>query len=251
MNQENFINPSLLEEFERYFKHSLSDTEARDFEKRLSVENDLKHAYEAYLLSRDAINEKIEIGLRKELKEWQSIKSSKPKTRIFTLYRWRAAVAACTLGFVCLSVFQNYKLNNFIDEKIETGLDLYAATRGEAQTKVEKIISANSKDKLKLLSELAQIPVLDPEYGKAQKYLGNNAISNGDCENAKKYLNNVKASQDDLSLAVILCHLKSNEYDEEFETELKSILSDPQNNNYKIGLDIKNKMSSIWWKLLK
>ncbi len=251
MNQENFINSNLIEQFENYYHNTLSDTEAREFKKRLSAENDLKDAYEAYLLSRDAINEKIETSLRKDLKEWESVKTRKPETKVFTLSRLRAAMAACTIGLVCLTVFQNYKLNNFIDDKINTGLNLYADIRGEQQSKVDKIFSENSKDKSKLLSELEQISALDPEYDKAQKYLGIIAIQNGDCDNTKKYLNIAKVSQEEVSLAVVFCHLKSKKYDDEFETELNRILADPHHNNYNIALDIKNKMSSIWWKLLK
>ena len=109
---------------------------------------------------------------------------------------------------VSLVAIQNYKLNKFIDEKIVVGLDLAEATRSIEQSRVGKIISDYAKDKAKQLSELEKISVSDPEYYEAQKYLGQNSVLNGDCTNTKKYLINSKASQQDVSLAVILCHLK-------------------------------------------
>lgn len=251
MNQENQINPDLLDQFENFYGQRLTAEAMADFNHRLSHDTDFKAAYEGYLLSREAINEKIESSLRQDLKNWQNQNSEKTRPRIYYLSRWRAAIAACLIGLVSLVAIKNYKLNKFIDEKIVVGLDLAEATRSIEQSRVGKIISDYAKDKAKQLSELEKISVSDPDYYEAQKYLGQNSVLNGDCTNTKKYLINSKASQQDVSLAVILCHLKGNQYDEEFETELNAILSDRGHNNYKMALEIKQKMSSIWWKILK
>lgn len=251
MNQENQINPDLLDQFENFYAQRLSAEAIAEFNHQLSQDSDFKAAYEGYLLSREAINEKIESSLRQDLKNWQTQKSEKNRPRIYNLSKWSTAIAACFIGMVSLVAIQNYKLNKFIDEKIVVGLDLAEATRSIEQSRVGKIISDYAKDKAKQLSELEKISVSDPEYYEAQKYLGQNSVLNGDCTNTKKYLINSKAGQQEVSLAVILCHLKGNQYDEEFETELNAILSDPGHNNYKMALEIKQKMSSIWWKILK
>lgn len=251
MNQENIINPNLLELFENYFNKRLSQFEAEEFNNRLASDPEFKAVFESFLLSRAAINEKIEISLKHDLKKWKSEVNNKPETRIFTLSRIRVAIAASVIGLISLTAYQNYSLNKFINEKIEDNLSMDMASRSGDQNRVDKIISEYKNDKTKLLTELEKFSVLDPEYGYAQKYLGYKAVHDGNCNNTQKYLNNAMLNKQDVSLAVILCHIKCKQYDAEFEKELNSILADPEHNYYKVALDIKNKMSSIWWKLLK
>lgn len=65
------LNETWLDLFERYYLKQMSDEETTDFLQNLNKNQDASKAYDAFVISKEVVEQKIEASLRAQIQEWQ------------------------------------------------------------------------------------------------------------------------------------------------------------------------------------
>lgn len=253
MNQENLITPATLDLFESYFHKKLSDAQMSEVQSRLKSDEAFGKLYQSYLTSREVINDKIASGLRQDLKQWAADQSNqKIKSKVIHLGLWKKLAAACVLGLISLTVFQSNSNDRFIDDQIEKNFAVNYTRGDEVDVARIMIEWGRTKDENKAVNELTQIAPESSEYKKAQSALGYLSIKKGDFQNTLNHLEKANKLNQELRIYTgLLCKMKSNQIDQDFFKDLNQLLEDPKSDYYTHALDIKDKVNSFWWKLLR
>ncbi|MEP7269388.1 MAG: hypothetical protein ABI844_17335 [Saprospiraceae bacterium] len=250
MNTSTSNFESQIDQFEKYTLAKMSLEERQAFETKLLQSPEFHSSFDAFLISRDVINEKIEAGLRDTLKQWQSESKAEPK--IVQLSWLKYAAAASIIAVISLVTFQNYRINKIVDSMIATNLPLSETTRGEQQDKISKILADHENKAQDAILELKKIDSMDQNYGKAQSVLAKFYIRQGNCvETLKSYANAHDYGINDVTLGILLCQMKCNKPDADFQKRLDSILADSNNNDYQAAKKINEQVNGFWWKLLR
>jgi hypothetical protein len=272
MNELN-LNETTLDLFDNFSKNTLYEKDSTEFKNKLEADPAFNASYQAFLMSKAVINEKIALNLREQMQEWKRKSSSTEKPeddkiiklpqrrtaeRRINWLKWTAAASALFVIIVGLKQYTFYKgytdqlLNDHV--ALETG-----ATRSEpsppSRINIDKIIQTlgnNPKtDAIEnAISELSKGNSMDSNYVQAQIQIGKLYTHLGNWSMAEKAYLNGNASKNLMEISEILATMKTKESKtKEFQNKLDNLLHDSDDSNDEIIKQIQTKTNTIWWKL--
>ncbi|MEO5582071.1 MAG: hypothetical protein ABIR66_05230, partial [Saprospiraceae bacterium] len=194
MNELN-LNETTLDLYDNFSKNSLNEHDATEFRNKLEQDPDFNAGYQAFLMSKEVINEKIALDLREQMKEWNE-KSTAPENtetgRIIDLPKrstterrihWIKWTAAASVLFVLMVGFKQYYFyKTYTDQLLNDQLAMETgATRSEpsppSRINIEKIIQTlgeypKTEAIENAISELSKGNSMDDNYQQAQIQIG-------------------------------------------------------------------------------
>lgn len=264
------LNETWLDLFERYYLKQMSDEETTDFLQNLNKNQDASKAYDAFVISKEVVEQKIEASLRAQIQEWQlkvTDRDQKENSKIIQLekpqtttkpVRWIRWVAAAAILFVVGFGYTKYMyVKEYADtlgrDYIEEITALQLRSPGESpEAPLFDILNKYHNDYTSAIKELDKIePATGAVYSKAQQYIGRMYTRMGQCEPAANAFTKAGVVADaDIDMSAVICLIKSHQTSTPmFETKLNKILSDPNHPNYTDAQKIKNDTKGIWWSL--
>ncbi|MEP7321408.1 MAG: hypothetical protein ABI761_05790 [Saprospiraceae bacterium] len=272
MNELN-LNESTLDLYDNFSKNILNEHDATEFRNKLEQDQEFNAGYQAFLMSKEVINEKIALHLRDQMKEW-NVKSTAPENtepgkiidlpkrktseRKINWIKWTAAASVLFVLSVGIKQYFFYKTytDQLLNEQVvmETG-----ATRSEpsppSRINIDKIIKdlgENPKTEAieNAISELSKGNSMDDNYQLAQLQIGKLYTYLGNWPMAEKAYFNGKADKNLMDISEILALMKSKQTETSaFKNKLDQILHDSDDTNHDIAKQIQTKTNTIWWKL--